>query len=150
MGNDADGECFHFCTYYGRCYRTHHQRISKEFAGAKDVQWETGKAFVKATFTLHGQVMFAYYSNDASLLAVTRNITTNQLPMGLLTDVKKNYANYWISDLFEMVADNETSYYVTLESADSRVVLKSTDSTTWQVYKKKRRTTYNAVFSSWF
>jgi hypothetical protein len=73
------------------------------------------------------------------LLAVTRNITTNQLPMGLLTDVKKNYANYWISDLFEMVADNETSYYVTLESADSRVVLKSTDSTTWQVYKKEKK-----------
>jgi hypothetical protein len=115
------------------------REFQKEFAGAKDVQWETGKAFVKATFTLHGQVMFAYYSNDASLLAVTRNITTNQLPMGLLTDVKKNYANYWISDLFEMVADNETSYYVTLESADSRVVLKSTDSTTWQVYKKEKK-----------
>jgi len=117
------------------------REFKKEFAEAKDVQWETGKAFVKATFTLHGQVMFAYYSNDAALLAVTRNITTHQLPMRLLTEVKKHYAGYWISDLFEMVSDNETSYYITLENGDAKLILKSTDSLSWQVYKKEKKGT---------
>src|SRR5688500_3832347 len=98
--------------------------FQKEFAGAQNVQWATTKEFVKATFTLNEQVVFAYYSPDGNLLGVTRNILSGQLPINLLTDLKKNYNNYWITDLFEMATKSENTYYVTLDKSDYKHILK--------------------------
>lgn len=111
----------------------------KDFNNAKDVKWENGKEFSKVTFTLNGQVMFAYYAANGEKLAMSRNIVSSQLPINLLTDLKKNYNEYWISDLFEMAAGNETSYYVTLENADTKLVLKSSDAANWDVFKKEKK-----------
>ena len=111
----------------------------KDFATASDVQWEKGSNYVKATFKMSEQVMFAYYSEDGDLLAVTRNLSSSQLPIGLLTQLKKNYSQYWISDLFEMARDNETSYYITLENGDHTLILRSNGANNWDVYKKEKK-----------
>jgi hypothetical protein len=113
--------------------------FQKEFAGAQNVQWVTTKEFVKATFTLNEQVVYAYYSNDGNLLGATRNIVSGQLPINLLTDLKKNHSNYWITDLFEMASNNENMYYITLENSDHKLVLKSNGTTGWEVFKKERK-----------
>jgi hypothetical protein len=113
--------------------------FQKEFAGAQNVQWITTKEFVRATFTLNEQVVYAYYSPDGSLLGVTRNIVSGQLPINLLTDLKKNHNNYWITDLFEMASNNENIYYITLENSDHKLVLKSNGTTGWEVFKKERK-----------
>lgn len=113
--------------------------FNKEFAGAQNVQWTTGKEYAKATFTLNEQIVYAYYTQDGSLAAVTRNIVSAQLPINLLTDVKKNYNQYWIADLFEMAANNENVYYITLENADYKLVLKSTGTNGWEVFKKEKK-----------
>lgn len=113
--------------------------FSKEFNNAKDVKWDNGREFSKVTFTLNGQVMFAYYTAAGEKLAMSRNIVSSQLPINLLNDLKKDYTEFWITDLFEMATGNETSYYVTLENADSRIVLKSSDASSWEVYKKERK-----------
>ncbi len=113
--------------------------FKKEFADAKDVQWESTKDFAKATFALHGQVMFAYYNGEGSLLAVTRNIIASQLPLSLLAEVKKTYDDFWISDLFEMSSNDQTTYFITLENGDQKMVLKSGDSRNWEVYSKSKK-----------
>jgi hypothetical protein len=113
--------------------------FKKEFNGAVNVKWEAGKEFSKATFELSGQVMFAYYSNEGELMAVTRNIMANQLPFKLLSPIKTNYKQSWISDLFEISSHGETTYYVTLESADSKVVLRSQGTAGWEQYKKEKK-----------
>ncbi|MBO9566629.1 MAG: hypothetical protein J7621_27900 [Niastella sp.] len=113
--------------------------FKKDFASAQEVTWEKSKEVSKATFKLNDQVMFAYYAEDGNLLAVIRNIVSSQLPINLLSDLKKNYGSYWISDLFEMASDNSTSYYVTLQSGDQTVVLKSYSSTGWETFKKEKK-----------
>lgn len=113
--------------------------FQKEFTNAKDVKWESSREFAKATFSLNGQIMFAYYSEEGQLLAMTRNIQSSQLPINLLNNLKKDYNSFWITDLFEMASGNETAYYVTLESGDSVVVLKSTDSMNWELFKKEKK-----------
>ena len=119
------------------------ERISnsfiKDFASAEDVQWEKGNSYVKATFKMSGQVMFAYYSEVGSLIAVSRNITSTQLPIGLLTELKNNYREMWISDLFEIAMNNDTSYYITLQNGDYTLVLKSNNGSSWEVFKKERK-----------
>ena len=113
--------------------------FNNSFNTASSVQWQQDKNFAKVTFTMNSQVMNAYYNEDGELMAITRNILSNQLPINLMAGIKNDYSNHWISDLFEIAADNATSYYVTLENADETIVLKSTDFNTWSVYKKTKR-----------
>ena len=114
--------------------------FNNDFANAKDVSWQPAKAYTKVTFTLNDQILFAYYSNETSdLLAVQRNISSMQLPINLFTSLKKDYNNYWISDLFEMAARENTSYYVTLENSQETVVLTATGSSEWTIYSRTRK-----------
>jgi hypothetical protein len=113
--------------------------FSDNFTTVSNVQWQQDKNFAKATFIMNSQVMNAYYNDNGELMAITRNILSSQLPINLMASIKKDYSNHWISDLFEIAADNETSYYVTLENADETIILKSNDFNTWSVYKKTKR-----------
>ena len=113
--------------------------FKQDFASAKEVTWEASKEVVKATFKLNDQVMFAYYTESGELMAVVRNMVSGQLPINLLTNLKKNYQGFWITDLFEVSASNESSYYVTLESADNVVVLKSSGLNKWEVFQREKR-----------
>ena len=113
--------------------------FKKEFENAKDVRWEASKEFSKATFTMNDQVMFAYYSIEGTFLAVSRNIKTTQLPISLSADLKKSYNAFWITDLFEMASNTETTYYATVENADNVIVLKSSGAAGWEVFKKEKK-----------
>jgi hypothetical protein len=111
----------------------------KDFTNAKDVKWESGKIFVKATFKMDDQVTYAYYSKDGELIATTRNILSSQLPIAQLVGLRKSYGAYWITDLFEVNSNNETSYYITLENADYKMVLKSNTGGDWETYSKEEK-----------
>ena len=119
-----------------------HKAVSsfkKDFTQAQDVKWENSKDFVKATFKLNDQVVFAYYTQAGELMAVTRNILSSQLPINLLSSLKKNYNTYWITDLFEISNSTDPSYYVTLQSAEQTLVLKSSGISGWELYKKEKK-----------
>jgi len=110
--------------------------FNKEFSGAKDVQWTTTADYYKANFVYNGQNVNAFYHLDGELLALTRNISSLELPFSLQTSLKKNYSKFWISDLFEISNNEGTSYYITVENAGSKVVLKSNGTSKWETYKK--------------
>lgn len=112
--------------------------FKKDFENAQDIKWETKTKFIKATFKLGDKVICAYYSKDGDLVAMTRNILSSDLPITKQIDLAKNYKGYWITDLFEINANQETSYYVTLENADYKLILKS-DSNGWNEYKKETK-----------
>jgi hypothetical protein len=107
----------------------------KDFKQAELMGIEVKKAYTKVTFKLNNIVLFAYYSGNGELLAIVRNILSTQLPIQLLMDIKEKYNNYWITDLFEINSDNQTTYYVTVQNADGHVSLKSSDAATWEAYR---------------
>jgi len=114
--------------------------FKSDFSQATQVSWQEGKDYAKATFTLNDQVMFAYYSKENNeLMAVVRNILSDQLPINLFTSLKKDYGSEWISGLFEMAKPDHTVYFATLENADQRVVLKSDGSNEWTVFKTEKK-----------
>ena len=114
--------------------------FKKDFATASNVKWEQRNNFLKATFSFNGQVLTAYYYTNGDLQAVVRNITSDQLPINLVTSLRRDYTAFWITDLFEISSDGQTTYYVTIENSDKKVVLKSDDLSSWQVYSKERKT----------
>jgi hypothetical protein len=114
--------------------------FKKDFATASDIRWQQTNSFLKATFSMNGQVLTAYYYSNGDLQAVVRNISSDQLPLNLLTSLRQDYTAFWITDLFEISSDNQTTYYVTIENSDKKIVLKSDDLSSWGVYSKERKT----------
>ncbi|MET0463864.1 MAG: hypothetical protein ABW007_11955 [Chitinophagaceae bacterium] len=110
-----------------------------EFGEAKDVQWSAGTGFYKAAFVYNEQYVTAFYSFDGQMLGLARNISSLDLPMNLQTSLKKDYADRWITELFEVSNEEGTHYYITLEQADSKITLKSSNGSKWSVYKKSTK-----------
>jgi hypothetical protein len=110
----------------------------KDFHNARIISSEVRKNFTKLTFRMDDMIMFAYYSGNGELLAITRNIVSSQLPMNLQMTLKSNYSGFWITELFELSGDNDNCYYVSLENADSKVVLRS-NGDNWEVYSSARK-----------
>ena len=71
--------------------------------------------------------------NSKKNAPVVRNILSDKLPSRLLNSVKKNYKDYWITELYKEVSNGKTSYHITLENADQRVKLIANAPTTWVV-----------------
>ena len=109
-----------------------------EFATATEVTWTEGDNYFKATFNYNGKYVFAYYNADGELLGMTRYLSPVDLPLSLQNNLKKNYEGYWISDLFEAAKDDATNYYITLENADTKIVLKSEDNS-WSTFSKTKK-----------
>ena len=112
--------------------------FEKDYPGARNTVWQKGTDFAKVSFELNGNILFAYYSADGSLIATTRNLVTSQLPIRLFAELKKEYASYWVTDLFEVNADNTSEYYITLESSNETRIMRSSE-TGWELFEGKKR-----------
>jgi hypothetical protein len=114
--------------------------FNKQFSNARDIKWESHADFVKAQFSINDIVLYAYFNQSGDLIAITRYISPNQLPLVLLNSLKKEYASgYWVSDLFEIETEAGTSYYATFESADQTVILKSDGISGWNTFQKEKK-----------
>jgi hypothetical protein len=113
--------------------------FTTKFANASEVSWTKTQDYVKASFKLNEQYMFAYYAENGELLGVCRNIQSNQLPLNLQVELRKITANGWITDLFEYASDSDNAYYATINNADQQLQLKSTGHNSWTVYKKIKK-----------
>lgn len=115
------------------------ESFNSSFKNATEVNWTITATYAKADFAMNGQYVAAYYDITGKLIALTRNISSLQLPITLQASLKNSYENYWISDLFEVANDEGTSYYITVENADTKIVLKSSAGSDWTTYKKIRK-----------
>ena len=107
-----------------------------EFAGATDIAWKVGSSYYEVAFTINHQRLFAFYNDRGEFMAVTRFISPTQLSNYLRKSLKRSYSNFWISDLFEIRHADDKSYYVTLENADTKIILKSINGSRWSLYNK--------------
>jgi hypothetical protein len=113
--------------------------FNKQFSSARDIKWEHQANFTKAEFTINDMILSAYFNNNGELVAVTRFISPNQLPLQIFTSLKSNYSNYWVTDLFEIQTENGTSYYVTIQNADQILILKSEGISGWQTFQREKK-----------
>ena len=110
-----------------------------EFSTVQNVEWTVRQEFYEAAFDMNGQRVSAFFNSDGDLMGITRNISSAQLPVKLQSSLKNKYNSYWITNLFEVANNDGTTYYVTLEEGDKKVVLKATAGSDWNTYKKDRK-----------
>ncbi|PZR26513.1 MAG: hypothetical protein DI535_13965 [Citrobacter freundii] len=113
--------------------------FNSEFNSATEVKWTSGANFYKASFVFNQQHLTVFYSFEGKMLGVAKNISSLDLPMNLQASLKKEYGGRWITELFELSGEEGTSYYITLEQADSKIVLRSENGNQWSVYRKSTK-----------
>jgi len=109
--------------------------FQKDFNKAELMDYTSSKDYTRLTLKVNDMIVFAYYSENGELLAVTRNIKSTQLPLPLLLDLKRNYGGYWITELFELSSGGQTSYYMTVENADKKLNLRAVDNDSWEAVR---------------
>jgi len=109
--------------------------FSRSFSFASDVNWENVSGFYKVSFTVFNKTLFAFYTADAEFMGIAINIPVEQLPAGLQSKLKTDYSNFWVTDLFRVDGSAVTGYYITLTSADRKIMLKSEGNNSWSFYK---------------
>ncbi len=113
--------------------------FNREFKTAKEVEWTVGTNYYRATFTYNDKHVYAYYDNNGELLGLSRYISPTDLPLTLQGSLRGNYEAYWISDLFEVANNEGTTYYATVENADTKIVLKASDGKSWNMFHKSKK-----------
>lgn len=109
--------------------------FEKTFVNASEVNWVSNADISIAEFKFNNQYITAYYSNAGNLLGLRKNLLSTQLPVLLGASLKEQYSGYWITDLMEYGNQGETAYYVTLENANTRIILKSSLNS-WSLFHK--------------
>jgi hypothetical protein len=112
--------------------------FKNDFTTAKNVEWMEGANYYRAAFLFNDKHVFAFYSTEGELLGITRYISPDDLPISLQVSLKSNYEGYWISDLFEMSKNDATNYFITVEKADVKIMLKSAGGK-WEVFKTEKK-----------
>jgi hypothetical protein len=113
--------------------------FQQSFAAAREVSWTEGAAFYKATFLHQGKTVTAFYSLEGELMAVTRNLSTEELPAGLRLSLKSETGSGWISELFLVSKLGSATYYAVVENGTSKVVLQSRGAKKWSVYQTEEK-----------
>ena len=111
------------------------EEFSRHFGGAKDITWETGRDFYKATFDMHGRTLFAFYAINGNLMGVAHNLSPDGLPAALREELKNSWTGYWITGLVTYRKGSDKTYVMMLENPDRIVVLQATSQSRWTVDK---------------
>ena len=109
--------------------------FNNQFATAQDVAWEAENNYYKVTFSYNDEILFAFYTTEGECMGITRYIVSTELPQKLKDSLKKKYADYWIADLFKVVNEEGTSYYITLQNANNKIVLESANQSNWKPFR---------------
>ena len=113
--------------------------FTSKFTEAKHISWSKSDNYVKASFQMNGQHMFAYYAETGELMGVSRHLTSSQLPINLQSEVKRISPDSWITELFEYATESETTYYMTIENAEQKIHLKSESAHSFVVFRKTKK-----------
>ena len=113
--------------------------FSEKFTEATEVSWNSTASYLKASFRMNDQTMFAFYSQDGNLLGVSRNLSAPTLPLKLNAELRKISTSGWITELFEYASEEENAFYATIENADQKIFMKSSANNSWSVIRKEKK-----------
>lgn len=114
--------------------------FSESFAGASEVKWYTddNKTFT-AKFNMRSSKVTAFFDDAGTLLATSRYLDPEQLPLALTSRINKRYAKDSIYCIVEYAANGNVVYFITLEGKDTWTVLKADGSGSTSVQSRLKK-----------
>jgi len=120
------------------------QSFKADFTSANDVKWATieKEELYQVSFKYNNEEIIAIYNPEGELLSTARYIVREALPIMVTTELNKQYNNYIVRTVIERTTNGETSYFVTLESEKSSLIVNAKPSGSISVYKKLAKTAF--------
>lgn len=119
--------------------KTVEQAFNREFTQVKDVEWTTvnNEAVYKATFVFNNESLNAFFTPEGEFLGTTRQVSKSQLPIGVVTELDRQYPNARLATVFEYSKKDGLAYYITIVNSNGKgVTIKATGNGELTVYKK--------------
>ncbi len=110
-----------------------------DFSYASNVNWELFNGYYKASFNEHGITLYAFYTSDGEFMGLATYLLSDRLPISLQSEIKEKYKGYWITDLFHFNINNVPGYFITLENADRKIMLKAEKYNSWSFYSEMKK-----------
>lgn len=114
--------------------------FSSKYANATDVNWKAHPAFYFASFKLSEQHYTATFGKDGALIAVSRVISSAELPLAVTSALESAYSSYTLAGTAsEMVMNGETHYYIAAEGKTKLLHLKCAPDGSISTFKKIKK-----------
>jgi hypothetical protein len=114
--------------------------FKKDFSSASAVSWEKSKGYYFATFTINELETNAAYSETGELVATSRTIEFNQVPLSVSLALSKKYPGYTLPKMaMELNYAGITSYFVNVENDRHFLKLRCSGSGDIQVERKLKK-----------
>ncbi|MCW3462684.1 hypothetical protein [Chitinophaga nivalis] len=114
--------------------------FNESFTGAKEVKWytEDNKTFT-AKFTMSNTKVSAFFDDNGNLLATSRYLQPEQLPLEVTNKLNKKYAGNSIFCVVEYTAEANTAYIITLEGKDHWTTVKAAPDGTMKLQNRMKK-----------
>ncbi|BAV07534.1 hypothetical protein SAMN05421788_109113 [Filimonas lacunae] len=107
------------------------------YPNATNVHYKLLGEVVSISFVVNNTSMQAFYNNDGEQVAVSRETSINRLPARAITTLNSKYPGYTTTEVIEMEHSTEgTSYYVSLEKNNQKVITQVSVDGSVSVFKK--------------
>jgi len=113
--------------------------FEETFAKATDVVWHEMANSYEARFKQSEIVIRASYDMDGNLLRTTRYYSEENLPINILTKLKKKYAGKSIFGVTESATEDEVTYHIVLQDDKNWYVVKSDSWGSMELSKKYKK-----------
>ena len=113
--------------------------FEKAFKDATNTEWmEVGDLF-RVKFNFGTQLLYAFYNAKGECICICRSVSLEQMPPILQVMFQKDFSGSVVVDSFEVAADADISYYITIIKDNRRITLRSVGNTDWTVYNKEKK-----------
>jgi len=100
--------------------------FSSTFTTAKEVNWSADAKFEKVSFLENGIKKEVFYTHKGELIGSAKAFAFDKLPKSALQTIttKYTYPEFQLEDVIQFEnAEGETSYFVSMDNADMKIVL---------------------------
>lgn len=98
--------------------------FKSEFRNAADVTWISKTDFAKATFTIDGVKMEAFYNIQGELIGTSKEINLESLPVNAKRAFAKKYDGYTVTEVISFENADGSAYYFSAENDTNSIIFK--------------------------
>lgn len=99
--------------------------FTQKFGKAQNVNWKKFESLYFAKFELNKKEFNAAYSEEGEMIAISRNVLIDQLPLAVTESLNEYYQEYKLpGNVTEIVMQGDTNYYLMVEGKTRYLQLK--------------------------
>jgi hypothetical protein len=113
--------------------------FQETFPAVESVKWKEYDAYYTVSFRQHAIQSEVRYDKDGNFLSSLRYYKEDMLPLSVLHQLKKKFANKTVFGVTELIVGSDVAYFIKLEDAKTWMTIKSDAQGNLSVYEKMKK-----------